>query len=228
MIEAAARHGLRVVAAGAPVPGHDEELRALHQRAERHGVELVVTGTLERRRDGRGGPRGDRAGGAERRGQRQRHADDLARVRAASPRRRTASTPRSSTAAIPARCTSTPDAAALPAAVEAALADPSRTRLDHDPGVPDAGAEHAALYRRILGVLTDVLVPGNRFDLLDGYPVPRPRVSVVVAHYRQPAQLARTWAALCHQSLPRSRSSSPTTGPTRRRIRRRAARRCAW
>jgi GT2 family glycosyltransferase len=50
-------------------------------------------------------------------------------------------------------------------------------------------------------VLTDVLVPGNRFDLLDGYPVPRPRVSVVIAHYRQPAQLARTWAALCRQTL---------------------------
>lgn len=51
-------------------------------------------------------------------------------------------------------------------------------------------------------MLTDVLVPGNRFDLLDGYPSPRPRVSVVVAHYRQPAQLARTWAALCAQTLP--------------------------
>ncbi len=51
-------------------------------------------------------------------------------------------------------------------------------------------------------MLTDVLVPGNRFDLLDGYPVPRPRVSVVVAHYRQPDQLARTWAALCAQTLP--------------------------
>lgn len=51
-------------------------------------------------------------------------------------------------------------------------------------------------------MLTDVLVPRNRFDLLDGYPVPRPRVSVVIAHYRQPAQLARTWAALCVQTLP--------------------------
>jgi GT2 family glycosyltransferase len=51
-------------------------------------------------------------------------------------------------------------------------------------------------------VLTDVLVPHNRFDLLDGYPVPRPGVSVVVTHYRQPAQLARTWAALCGQTRP--------------------------
>lgn len=51
-------------------------------------------------------------------------------------------------------------------------------------------------------MLTDVLVPGNRWDLLEGYPVPRPTVSVVIAHYEQPAQLARTWAALCTQSLP--------------------------
>jgi len=51
-------------------------------------------------------------------------------------------------------------------------------------------------------VLTDVLVPGNRWDLLDPYPAPRPRVSVVVAHYEQPAALARTWAALCGQTLP--------------------------
>jgi GT2 family glycosyltransferase len=51
-------------------------------------------------------------------------------------------------------------------------------------------------------VLTDVLVPGNRWDLLDPYPVPRPAVSVVIAHFEQPAQLARTWAALCAQTLP--------------------------
>ncbi|MBW0118394.1 glycosyltransferase, partial [Pseudonocardia abyssalis] len=50
-------------------------------------------------------------------------------------------------------------------------------------------------------MLTDVLVPGNRYDLLDEHPVPRPEVSVVVAHYRQPEQLARTWHALCHQTL---------------------------
>lgn len=51
-------------------------------------------------------------------------------------------------------------------------------------------------------MLTDVLVPGNRWDLLDGYPVPRPQVSVVLTHYEQPGQLARTWAALCRQTLP--------------------------
>ncbi|NMH96980.1 glycosyltransferase family 2 protein [Pseudonocardia acidicola] len=50
--------------------------------------------------------------------------------------------------------------------------------------------------------LTDVLVPGNRWDLLAPYPVPHPRVSIVVAHYEQPAQLARTWAALCAQTRP--------------------------
>lgn len=50
-------------------------------------------------------------------------------------------------------------------------------------------------------VLTDVLVPRNRWDLLEPYPVPRPTVSVVIAHYEQPVQLARTWAALSAQTL---------------------------
>lgn len=51
-------------------------------------------------------------------------------------------------------------------------------------------------------MLTDILVPHNRWDLLPARPAPRPRVSVVVTHYRQPEQLARTWAALCRQTLP--------------------------
>lgn len=51
-------------------------------------------------------------------------------------------------------------------------------------------------------MLTEQRVPGNRWDLLDLTRAPRPAVSVVVAHYRQPAQLARTWAALCRQTLP--------------------------
>ncbi len=51
-------------------------------------------------------------------------------------------------------------------------------------------------------MLTDVLVPGNRWDLLAPYPVPRPDVSVIVTHYEQADQLARTWAALCAQTLP--------------------------
>ncbi|GAA2546891.1 glycosyltransferase family 2 protein [Pseudonocardia hydrocarbonoxydans] len=51
-------------------------------------------------------------------------------------------------------------------------------------------------------MLTDILVPGNRYDLLDAHPAPRPDVSVVVVHYRQPDQLARTWHALCRQTLP--------------------------
>ncbi|MHA6782225.1 glycosyltransferase [Pseudonocardia saturnea] len=51
-------------------------------------------------------------------------------------------------------------------------------------------------------MLTDVLVPGNRWDLLAPYPEPRPEVTVVVTHYRQPRQLAATWAALCAQTLP--------------------------
>lgn len=51
-------------------------------------------------------------------------------------------------------------------------------------------------------MLTEQRVPGNRFDLIDLTGVtPAPRVSVVVAHYEQPAQLARTWAALCRQTV---------------------------
>jgi len=48
-------------------------------------------------------------------------------------------------------------------------------------------------------------VPGNRWDLLPGWPDEPPRVSVVVAHYRQPDQLARTLAALRAQDHPRDR-----------------------
>ncbi|GAA4559108.1 glycosyltransferase [Pseudonocardia xishanensis] len=55
--------------------------------------------------------------------------------------------------------------------------------------------------RREPPVLTDHPVPGNRWDLLAGVPVPEPRVSVVVCHYEQPAQLARTLAALGRQTL---------------------------
>ncbi len=44
-------------------------------------------------------------------------------------------------------------------------------------------------------------VPGNRWDLLDGLePDAPPSVSVVVVHFRQPAQLARTLAALERQT----------------------------
>ncbi len=49
-------------------------------------------------------------------------------------------------------------------------------------------------------------LPGNRWDLLDGvHPVEPPRVSVIVAHYRQPAQLERTLAALRAQTHPAER-----------------------
>ncbi len=53
-------------------------------------------------------------------------------------------------------------------------------------------------------MLTETRVPGNRWDLLDVAAAPRPRVSVIVAHYEQPAQLRQTWAALCRQTLPPS------------------------
>lgn len=44
------------------------------------------------------------------------------------------------------------------------------------------------------------LVPGNRWDLLAA--APPPTVAVVVTHYEQPAQLARTLAALARQTHP--------------------------
>ena len=46
----------------------------------------------------------------------------------------------------------------------------------------------------------DVLVPGNRWDLLP--PGPDPAVAVVVTHYEQPAQLALVLAALTRQTSP--------------------------
>lgn len=47
-------------------------------------------------------------------------------------------------------------------------------------------------------------VVGNRWDDLDGIlPDPLPRVSVIVAHYDQPAELARTLHALAAQDYPR-------------------------
>lgn len=49
-------------------------------------------------------------------------------------------------------------------------------------------------------------LPGNRWDLLAGHrPAVPPAVSVVVAHYRQPDQLARTIAALRGQDHPADR-----------------------
>ncbi|WP_345440166.1 glycosyltransferase [Microbacterium gilvum] len=48
-------------------------------------------------------------------------------------------------------------------------------------------------------------LPGNRWDLLDGVVADPPSVSVVVSHYEQPAQLARTLAALGAQDHPPDR-----------------------
>lgn len=48
-------------------------------------------------------------------------------------------------------------------------------------------------------------VPGNRWDLLDGVePAARPSLSVIVVHYEQPDQLARTLLALKRQDYPRA------------------------
>ncbi|WP_308074456.1 glycosyltransferase [Actinokineospora sp. PR83] len=70
-------------------------------------------------------------------------------------------------------------------------------------------------------MLTDVLVPGNRWDLLTPYPIPTPRVSVVVTHYEQPRQLERTCLALHRQTAPPLEiiiaddgSATPPTPPT--------------
>ncbi|MET0829614.1 MAG: glycosyltransferase, partial [Microbacterium sp.] len=50
------------------------------------------------------------------------------------------------------------------------------------------------------------VVPGNHWDALDGVVPPEPpMVSVIVAHYRQPEQLARTLHALRRQDHPRDR-----------------------
>ena len=56
------------------------------------------------------------------------------------------------------------------------------------------------------GTRTGRAVPGNRWDLLDGVcPEVAPTVSVVVAHYRQPEQLARLLHALGRQDFPADR-----------------------
>ena len=56
------------------------------------------------------------------------------------------------------------------------------------------------------GTRTGRAVPGNRWDLLDGVcPEVAPTVSVVVAHYRQPGQLARLLHALGRQDFPADR-----------------------
>lgn len=74
-------------------------------------------------------------------------------------------------------------------------------------------------------------LPGNRWDLLAGVvPDVPPTVSVVVAHYEQPAQLARTLAALAAQEYPADRlelivsddgSADPPAVPTGVRLVRR-------
>jgi GT2 family glycosyltransferase len=53
------------------------------------------------------------------------------------------------------------------------------------------------------GFVANRPVPGNRWDLLNGvWPDTRPSISVIVVHYEQPRQLARTLHALGRQSHP--------------------------
>jgi GT2 family glycosyltransferase len=55
-------------------------------------------------------------------------------------------------------------------------------------------------------IRTGRAVPGNRWDLLDGVrPDVAPTVSVIIAHYRQPEQLARLLHALGRQAFPADR-----------------------
>jgi GT2 family glycosyltransferase len=55
-------------------------------------------------------------------------------------------------------------------------------------------------------ICTGRAVPGNRWDLLDGvHPDVAPTVSVIIAHYRQPEQLARLLHALGRQTFPADR-----------------------
>ncbi|UOZ04898.1 glycosyltransferase [Amycolatopsis sp. WQ 127309] len=53
-------------------------------------------------------------------------------------------------------------------------------------------------------MLTDVLTPHNRWDLLSGYPRQRPTVTVIVTHFEQHHLLARMAKALRNQTLPPS------------------------
>lgn len=56
------------------------------------------------------------------------------------------------------------------------------------------------------GPVESGIVPGNRWDLVDdARPATLPRVSVIVAHYDQPDELARTLAALAAQDHPADR-----------------------
>ncbi len=55
------------------------------------------------------------------------------------------------------------------------------------------------------GAWTGRTVPGNRWDLLADVSAPPPSVSVVVTHYEQPHELARTLHALARQDHPAGR-----------------------
>lgn len=149
VIDAAAGTGLRVVAAGAPAPGHDDLVRALHRRAERRGVDLVVTGAL-----------GDPEMAAAARAVTVPVAPSAV-VSASGTLMTWLGAGRRPLAARgeyaveldqrhPGAVALYAGAAALPTTVGWALGDPRRTRLDRVPDIPDAGAAHAALYRSLL------------------------------------------------------------------------------
>ncbi|MFS0795010.1 glycosyltransferase [Microbacterium sp. 1P10AE] len=73
----------------------------------------------------------------------------------------------------------------------AALPAPAASPPDERPGHPSPGDQG--------------WVVGNRWDLVAGEEPEPPRVSVIVTHYAQPEELARTLAALARQDHPRDR-----------------------
>jgi GT2 family glycosyltransferase len=99
---------------------------------------------------------------------------------------------------------------ALAAAVRAAAHDPDATWHGIHP-VPVGPADVARAYLAWWAALPPPVpsapawVVGNRWDLVAGTEPEVPRVSVIVTHYAQPEELARTLAALARQEHPRDR-----------------------
>ena len=96
---------------------------------------------------------------------------------------------------------------ALAAAVRESLGDPDATWHGIHP-VPVGPADVARAYLGWWAALPAPDAPwvvGNRWDLVAGREPEPPRVSVVVAHYDQPEELARTLAALRAQDHPADR-----------------------
>lgn len=101
-------------------------------------------------------------------------------------------------------------------AIEWARADPARTRLDpavlRGPRLAEVAAAYADHFEAMAPDEAMAIgqgrwiVPGNRWDLLDGRePVELPRVSVVIPYFKAQNQLDRVLAALAAQHYPLER-----------------------